>query len=195
MAKEQHKPYSPTPYTIKRIKCIHFSLNERLFEGGPENMVRMRLAPLLGFSPEFKIVNITLRVFYHYTDKPPEQVLFDIQVETLFEVPELQRHMQPSGVVTLPASLITEFIQLSLSHTRALLAQQLAATNYQEIILPVHDPETIARRFFAYMFDEERKVRLTDEDGKVETKTAKAPKTAGKKPSIRMGKSHSKNSY
>lgn len=185
MAKNTKETFPSPVFSITRIKEVFFSLNEQLHIPEGNKAVRLELSPLLGFIPESNIVGLGIRAYYHYPERPTDEILTEIRVETRFEVPGLARYLQSENILVLPGELITEFIQLSLSHTRALLAQRLAGSNYQEIIIPVHDPKRIARFFFPHMFNSEQEVTISDDRGDVKGKVTVKPNSVTRKSRTR----------
>jgi len=186
-------------YSIKRVKEIFFSVNERLYAPDPDKMVQLELGHLLGFNMEMNLVNFTIRVFYHYPEHSQQEVLAEVQVENLFEVQDLQKFMTNTGIVILPNVLISSIVGISLSHARALLSKNTAGTSFQEIIIPITNPTEVAKFFFPYMFEQETEVIQTDISGNIKAKETigkieKSPqKSRGR---VATGKRRpSKNSY
>jgi hypothetical protein len=149
---------------IKRVRDIKFLINEQLYVAGSDKIVKLELGERIGFSPEGNLVNFILRIFYHYADQP--EILVDFQVENIFEVTDLNQFRNKDGVFVFPPLLISTIVGLSLSHGRALLAKNTAGTRWADIILPIANPEDVARYFYPYMFDQEAIVEITDKAGK-----------------------------
>jgi len=177
---------------VKRIKEMFFSVNEQLHIPDPSKLLKLELAPMLGFHVESNSVGMFTRVFYHYEDRPINEILIDIKVDTRFEVLNLKDYLNETGTLILPEDTIVTMVSLSISHTRALLAQSLSGTVWQEVIMPLINPVDISRFYFAYMFGEEKEVLKTDASGKV---LGKEIVNASNK-AVRTGKRvPSKNSY
>jgi hypothetical protein len=182
---------------VKRVKEVLFSVNERLHIPDPDKILKLEVNPLFGFHIDSNLVSIIFRVFYHYMDRPIDEVLIEIKVDTVFEVPNLKDYMTESGTLILPGDVITTLVDLSISHTRALLASNLTGTPFQEVILPIINPINVAKFFFAYMFNEQKEVLKTDERGTVlGRETVNLPEKTKKNNKIKVSKrTPSKNSY
>jgi hypothetical protein len=164
--------------SVKRVKDVYFVINEQLYVPDPNKVVKIELGERIGFSLEGNLVNFIFRIFLHYVDEP--EILVDIHIENLFEVSDLKQFLNNEGVMILPTKLLTAIVGMSISHGRALLLKNTAGTRWENIVLPVTNPEHIARYFYPYMFNEESKISLTDEHGNVtkETRVNKKRKTA-----------------
>lgn len=159
-----------TFFSIKRVKTIFFSIDEKLFIGDPEKIIQIQLGETLGFNFENKYVNFTLRIFLHYASSSPNETLSDIRVENIFEVPELLSFINPDKLVILPQNLIVAIVSMSISHARALLCQNLAGTSYQSVILPVTNAQDVTKHFYPYLFNQEATVQQVDAGGNVQNR-------------------------
>ncbi|HXD78714.1 MAG TPA: hypothetical protein VN616_12940 [Puia sp.] len=178
---------------VKRIKETFFFINERLHIPDPSKLVKLELIPMLGFHLESNSVGLLIRAYYHYEDRPLDEILVDVKVETRFEILNLTDCFDETGTLILPQDTIVTIVSLSISHTRAILAQSLSGTVWQEVIMPLINPTDIARFYFAYMFGEEKEVIKTDEAGNI---LGKATVNRVEKPPAKTTKrARSKNSY
>lgn len=178
---------TPIYITIKKIKDTYFFINEDLYTAGDSKLLKIELSPLLTFSFEGNIVEIKMRVFYHYADAPMDQILMDIHVQNVFEIPELERFKKDEMDIKLSPELITTLVSLSISHTRALLAKNISGTIYQNNIMSVVDPSAVARYFFPRMFEESVVNKQIAPSPKTKKTTGRSYKKVVKRPS--------KNSY
>ena len=151
--------------SVKKVKDIYFSINEQLFVPDPTKVVKIELGERIGFHLEGNLVDFILRIYFHYIDEP--EILVDIQVENLFEISNLKEFINKDEIMILPPKLLTSIIGMSLSHGRALLLKNTAGTRWENIVLPVTNPENVARYFYPYMFNEELEVAFTDHEGKM----------------------------
>jgi hypothetical protein len=141
---------------VKRVKDIYFSVGERNYIPDPSKVVKIELGPIIGFNLTHNLVNFILRIFFHYWGSA--DILVDLQVENIFEIGDLRRFANKDGIVVLPSHLITTIVGLSLSHGRALLLKNTAGTRWEDVVLPVTNPEEVAKHFFPYMFNVESMV-------------------------------------
>jgi hypothetical protein len=139
---------------IKRIKDVTFYVNENLHDPDPAKLIEIELNPLLGFKADDNTVALIIRVSFHYagTELSPENTLLDIQVQNLYEIDNVVGFVNEHNMIVLPEKSIISLLDLSISHTRALLAKNAAGTVYQDSPMPVFDAENAAQLFFPYMF-------------------------------------------
>jgi len=144
--------------SVKRIKEFGFYINEMLFAQKQtehaSQLLQIELALKLSFTIETNMVFLLARVYYHFPDALPDEILTDIQVQNVFEIENLKQFQVGHSEIILPTSTISTIVGHSLSHTRALFAKNLAGTLLQENLMSVVDPSTVARHFFPRMFDE-----------------------------------------
>lgn len=143
--------YTP-PFGIKRIKEFSFLVNESLFELNKPVTVQFQHHTKFGI--EENSIDLTLRVYYSYEAKiPPDNVLVDFHVQNIFEVQDLKQYKEKdSENYFLPESLISSLVGIAISHTRSLMAHNVAGTLYQDNIIPIVDPLKVAKAFYPNMF-------------------------------------------
>jgi hypothetical protein len=144
----------PTRYAleVRRIKELYFFINEAAAGMPGDQPVKLEVGLHLTYKPVANLVMLTIRAFYHFPARPPEEVLLDIRVQNAFEIPELTR-FHVDDTLRLPQSLITAIVELSLAHTRAILATKTAGTVFQDTLLAVLDARELATHFFPFMFE------------------------------------------
>jgi hypothetical protein len=168
-------------HSIKRIREVSFSINEKFYIPDPDKMVKIQLGYTIGINFENSLVNFTLRMYLHYIDTP-EKILAEMQIENIFEVPGLQKLSEGRNDYLSP-QLLLSIIDNSVSHGRALFATKLSGTPFQEIILPITKPIDVALIFFPEIFGESNERGLIPS---VPAKNKHVPKS---------GKNISKNTY
>ena len=122
-------------------------MNESLYEGTSEKVLNIQLSQKLGFTKERNLADITIRMFYVYADKPDVAIL-DIEVQNIYEIPGLDQFIVGDSEIQLPQPLIATLLDTSISHTRALLAKNIAGTVFQENLLNIVDPHDVAAHFY-----------------------------------------------
>lgn len=139
---------------IKRIREIAFHVNEGLFNPGASVPLKVDMQHKLGFNKNTNLLDFTLHVSYRFADlnPGPNSNLMDIEVQNIFEVRDLRQYVIDDNVLKLPAGMITSIVDLSISHTRALMAKNIAGTTLQDQLIVIVNPETVARHFFPNMF-------------------------------------------
>jgi hypothetical protein len=160
--------------SVKRIKELSFSLNEMGYVDDPNKIVKSELAVTFGHIIERNLVQMVIRIYYHYEDAPNPPFLVDTVVQTVFEIFELHKYKISEFEIKLPKEVIILLTDQAVSHARAYLAKNLQGTVWQEIILGIVNPVNLAEFYFPRMFEEESMPKM----GK-----AKAAHVTGKKQS------------
>jgi len=149
MSGRQHLPL----LTIKRIKEQSFFIDEILLSD-PSKEIRIEIGRNFGFALNDNLVNLTLRIFYHYPESP-HNILAEINVQNVFEVSNLNTFKISETEIILPKETIIKMVGESISHARSLLAKNLFGTVLQENLPGLIDPEEVASYFFPAMFQPE----------------------------------------
>ena len=136
----------------RRIKEQAFSVDEALFVSEPGKQLTIRIGLQLGFAVNLDLVTLHVVVQYHYPETP-EDLIANIQVQNIFEISGLKRFIVSDSEIKLPSDTISRLVEMSVSHTRALLAKNLFGTVVQENVLPISDARQMAKDFFPNMFD------------------------------------------
>lgn len=140
---------------VRKIKVISFHINEKQFAPGSIGTLRVEMQQSFGFLIDLNLVELILTVFYRHPDSnESEPHLVQIQVQNIFEISDLHKFYINNEYVKLPGNVIASIVGLSVSHTRALLSQNLLGTVFQEEVLAIMNSEDIARHFYPYMFDD-----------------------------------------
>lgn len=143
---------------VRRIKEFSFYINEGLFAHkqteNNSSLLQVEFALRLAFTPETNLVFLTIRAYYHFPGASPDEIIADITVQNVFELPDLKRFQVAASEIILPTNVIITLVGLSISHTRAMMAKNLAGTPMQENLLAIVDPIAVARHFFPKMFEQ-----------------------------------------
>ncbi len=132
---------------IRRIKTIHFNVNEILFRNDNAKTA-IDLGVRNEFVPELNILSIIMRAIFRYTDSPQNEALATIEVNTTFEVENLASYIDSEERILLPENVWLSLSSMLIGHTRALFADRLAGTPYQSFVIPIMDAQTLVDRFF-----------------------------------------------
>ncbi len=136
-------------FKIKRVKDISFFVDETTFK--PNTEIKFTLDRELKYKLEDNMIFLNLSCVYHFPDT--QEPVVKIIVFNGFEVTNLKRFF--TNDLRLPQDLIIAMLSMSISHTRALLCNNLAGTLYQDIMLPIINPVEITKHFFKEWFTEE----------------------------------------
>jgi len=143
-------------FQIARIRTTGFKLNEYNHRPDePQRSIKLELQYRTEFNIGTNILSITIRCYLHYDGElTPENILADIEVENLFVVEELYKHVI-DGQEDLPAEIWVNMFGLSVSHTRALVSERIAGTTLTNTIIPIINPVELTKAFLPHKFESE----------------------------------------
>lgn len=140
-------------FSIKKVKEFSFTVDEVLFEESKQANIQFQHNTR--FFEDTNLVDLTLRVYYSYDSNiPPDHILVDFHVQNIFEVPNLKQYSKNNIDFILPQHLIVSMVSVSISHTRSLMARNIAGSVYEENILPIINPVEVSKAFYPHMFIE-----------------------------------------
>src|ERR1700722_10286960 len=107
---------------IKRIKQLEFSIDETI-DVLPNKEVNINIQQVISNSPEDSTITLVLNVTF--TEKSTNKMLMKCLVENVFLVKELKQMVSDVDptVLNVPDGILTTMLSISISHTRALIAQ------------------------------------------------------------------------
>lgn len=151
---------TPIPnFNVKKVKLFTFFINEQLFD--LDKSVRIQFQHFTNFYSDTNLISLIIRTYYSYDfSLPADNILLDFHVENIFEVNDLGGYLIKDKGYILPENLIVSLVSVSISHSRALMAQSIAGTVYQDNIIPVVNPMEVAKSFYPSMFNETHKTDL-----------------------------------
>jgi hypothetical protein len=142
--------------SVRRIKELAFFINETLMRpDGSNQPLKLEVALGISFKIDLNLVFILVRVYYHYPDSPPSEIITDIQVQNVFEIEDLKKFLVNGEQLILPQDVIITLVGISYSHTRALFAKNISGTIFQDNLMTIVSPIDISKHFFPYMFNDE----------------------------------------
>jgi hypothetical protein len=132
-------------FGVSRIRELAFSLNEDLFKPDEKEVIVNYLNKLGHNDAGF--VNFRLRAAFVYKNFPDEE-LFSIEVQNIFEVRDLNKFIDKDKKLLLPGWFLITLVNMSVGHTRAILAKQTAGSIFSDKLLPVVNSTKMATAFF-----------------------------------------------
>ncbi|HVX50140.1 MAG TPA: hypothetical protein VHB48_08275 [Chitinophagaceae bacterium] len=138
---------------IKRIKALSFFINESLARF--DVPYKIEFSHSVSVNDELSLLFFTLRVFYYYPDKEGKanDLLLDLHVQNVFQVHDFKNYLQEDITkIALPPDVWITIVGLSMSHTRAILAQLTSGTILQDGIFPIMNVPDVAAKFFPDSF-------------------------------------------
>lgn len=141
-------------FRITRVKDIAFNVNEKLYKPPTEKKnTKVRIDCELSSNPDSTIIIINIIASYYYEDSVNQEQLAIINVQNIYEIPEIKKFFI-EGELMLPPHLIITLVSISISHTRALFSKNIDGTAYNGNTLPLINPEEFAKHVFPHMFNE-----------------------------------------
>jgi len=135
------------PFSIKRIKVLSSSINET---GVPPNIpIEMEFQLNSQFNLEANILIFNLKISYFMqNDTDAKTQVGDFNVQNAFNIPDLKNYIINETQINVPIDTLRILVSLSISHARALIAQLVSGTTFQEALLPVVNPTEVTDFFF-----------------------------------------------
>ena len=146
-------------FRINKIKDFAFFIDLDKFNPTPNKEVVVKFQHFTNFSPSNNTIRLVMRTYFLYAEDKEESKIIDIHVENIFELTDLKFfYKKEINQFILPKEIIIPMVSLSISHSRALLAKNLAGTEYQPYLIPIIDPVIITKDLFPYMFEAVKKL-------------------------------------
>ena len=89
----------------------------------------------------------TLDTKVTFNDKNDNSEFVHITVSNVFYIQNISQ-FETDGVFNFPDNILTTFLSLSISHTRALLAKNTSGSIYDSLYIPIVNPSEIANQIF-----------------------------------------------
>lgn len=136
---------------IKRIRETYFYINDASVK--PNLLFQSEINLIFGYALDANLIDFTVSTHYHPIDS--QEKIAEITVQNMYEIPDLKQYLQ-NDIIKLPILLLSILVGMSITHTRALFAKNLAGTSLSDSIMPMVDAEDVARHFFPLMFEDEQ---------------------------------------
>lgn len=139
------------PFSVKRIKILSFTINE---QGVPPNTeFVMNFQQITQFNIDSNLLFFTLTVFSNIDGENIINPVLKLEVQNVFEIPNLKDYIKNGTEVKLPANNLLSIVSLSITHARALLSDRTAGTIFQDSLLPIVNPIDATNTFFPGAFE------------------------------------------
>jgi hypothetical protein len=128
---------------INKIKVIETALNDDAqFETENLNIS-------YNFGVDFNIADdlISVKVNIFYWVGNHENKLANILVNNIFILKDLKNYKQAENQLDIPDSVISTFLGISISHTRALMSQHLAGSRLENYLFPIIPMKVLMKQF------------------------------------------------
>jgi hypothetical protein len=132
--------------SIFRIKEVEYFINESI-ELQPDVQVNISFQVTTNIKLDDKTVEILLTA--QFAEIKKGIVLLKIKTSNVFSVLELAAFRKPGNeTYDIPDNVMTTFLSLSISHTRALLAKNAQGTKFADMYIPIVNPTDLFNQLF-----------------------------------------------
>jgi hypothetical protein len=143
----KRKGSKPFQIAIKKVKQLSFGIDETA-EVPAADDINVHIEQNLSFSTKDDTLVLLLNITF--SSKASEKIWMNGIVQNVFTLKDIRRMVDPKkpDVLNIPDSLLTTILGISISHSRALLAQSAMGTIFQDIYIPLVNPEQVAKELF-----------------------------------------------
>lgn len=135
---------------INRIKLLSVNINERL---SPEETAAstINIEQQLNIALEANLVILEIKI--SFTTVKTNIGFIEGKIQNVFIIQNLKKFANPkkNNEIDLPENVLVTIMSLSISHSRALIAQATAGTAYQHIYMPIVNPVEVTRQLFPHL--------------------------------------------
>lgn len=143
----KRKGSKPFQIAIKKVKQLSFGIDETTEVPAAED-INVHIEQNLTFSEKDDTIVLLLNITF--SSKSTEKILMNGIVQNVFTLKDLRRMIDPKqpDVLNMPDAILSTLLSISISHSRALLAQSAMGTAFQDIYIPLVNPELVAKELF-----------------------------------------------
>ena len=135
-------PQEPLPenihVNIKSLRLLAFNMNESVELPFPEQRIINLKHQIIYSMPD---LTITMDLTISFST-PALQLFMECSVRNIFTVLELPSMLTPGNEdqINIPNNVLAVMLGLSVSHTRALMAQSALGSKFQDVLIPIVNP-------------------------------------------------------
>jgi hypothetical protein len=143
----KRKGSKPFQIAIKKVKQLSFGIDESA-EVPAADDINVQIEQNLSFSEKDDTIVLLLNITF--SSKSTEKILMNGIVQNVFMVKDVRRMIDPKNreVLNMPDGVLSTLLGISISHSRALLAQSAMGTSFQDIYIPLVNPDQLAKELF-----------------------------------------------
>lgn len=143
----KRKGSKPFQIAIKKVKQLSFGIDETNEVPVAED-INVHIEQNLTFSEKDDTIVLLLNITF--SSKSSEKILMSGIVQNVFILKDLKRMIEPKkpDVLNMPDGILSTLLSISISHSRALLAQSAMGTAFQDLYIPLVNPELVAKELF-----------------------------------------------
>lgn len=131
---------------IRRVKGLSFKMDEMAFQPVSLNIpLTIFFEFKTGLNIPLNILEFTLKVSFKYQDSI--EPCLQAEIQNLFEIKDLPKYIEGTNI-NLPREALITIVSLSVSHSRALIANYTAGSAFSDTVLPIVDGVAMTTQFF-----------------------------------------------
>lgn len=133
--------------SIKKVKQISFGIDETAEAPDAGDLI-VNIEQNLSFSEKDDTVVLLLNITF--SSKSAEKVLMNGIVQNVFVLKDLKRmvNKERPDMLNLPEAVLSSLLSVSISHSRALMAQSAMGTAFQDLYIPLVNPDQLVKELF-----------------------------------------------
>lgn len=139
---------------INRIKLLSLNIDESLSPEEP-TATTINIEQKLNILLEANLIILELKI--SFTSIKNNISFIESKIQNVFTVQNLKKfkNSKKNNEINLPEDLLVTLMSLSISHSRALIAQANAGSAYQDIYMPIVNPVEVTRQLFPHLNNEQ----------------------------------------
>lgn len=143
----KRKGSKPFQIAIKKVKMLSFGIDESNELPAIED-IDIQIEQNLSFSTKDDTLVLLLNI--NFSSKSTERIWMNGTVQNVFTIKDLRRIVDPKNpdLLNIPDNMLSTLLSISISHSRALMAQNAMGTAFQDIYVPLVNPEQVAKELF-----------------------------------------------
>jgi hypothetical protein len=143
----KRKGSKPFQIAIKKVKQLSFGIDETAEVPAPDD-INVHIEQSLSFSTKDDTIVLLLNITF--SSRSTEKIWMNGIVQNVFTLKDIRRMVDPKkpDVLNIPDTMLSTLLSISISHSRALLAQSAMGTAFQDIYIPLVNPELVAKDLF-----------------------------------------------
>lgn len=143
----KRKGSKPFQIAIKKVKMLSFGIDESNELPAVED-INIQIEQNLSFFTKDDTLVLLLNITF--SSKSTERIWMNGTVQNVFTIKDLRRMVDPKNpdLLNIPDNMLSTLLSISISHSRALVAQNAMGTAFQDIYVPLVNPEQVAKELF-----------------------------------------------
>lgn len=132
---------------VKKIKEVEFFVNEEIELANPP-VANIKFELTTNIILDDKSIEMLLTTYF--VDQVQGNMFMKIKTSNVFLFLELANFHKPeNNEFDIPDNVLVTFLNLSISHSRAMLAKNALGTKFADLYIPIVNPSVILKQLFS----------------------------------------------